>query len=152
VPLFVTGRNVDLLRGRTSDALVGWEDLMPTVLDLAGVPIPGGLDGQSLVPILRGEPTGVRNEIHGVCLDRTPYRSVVAGRYKYVWFTKTNEEQLFDVIGDPNECHDLSADAELLAPMRDRMQPVAQRTKLDYDRAKLTPCQNQTPQALGYPA
>ena len=42
--------------------------------------------------------------------------------------------------------------ADLLAPMRDLMEPVATRTKLDYDRTRLTPCRNQTPKALGYPA
>lgn len=31
-------------------------DLMPTVLDLAGLPIPGGLDGVSLKPLLQGQP------------------------------------------------------------------------------------------------
>src|SRR5690606_14560830 len=55
VPLFITGRNMDLPRGGTCDALCGWEDLMPTVLDLAGVPIPDGLDGRSLLPALRGQ-------------------------------------------------------------------------------------------------
>lgn len=152
VPFFITGRNVDLPGGRTSNALVGWEDIMPTILDLADVPIPSGLDGQSLVPILRGEATTVRDAIHGLCLDRTSHRYVVAGKYKYIWFNNTNEEQLFDVIADPNECHDLSANADLIGPMRDLMEPVAKWTNLSYDRPKLTPCCNQAPKALGYPA
>jgi hypothetical protein len=85
-------------------------------------------------------------------MDAVPHRYVVAGRHKYVWFTKTNEEQLFDVIADPCESRDLSADAELLAPMRDRMAPVAERTKLTFDRAALRPCANRTPAALGFSA
>lgn len=148
VPFFISGRNVDVPKG-TCDALVGWEDLMPTILDLAGVPIPHGLDGRSLVPAMRsGAP--VRDELHGVCMDKAPHRYVVAGRYKYVWFTKTNEEQLFDVLADPRENRDLSADASLLEPMRQRMAPVAQRSKMTYDQSLLKPCANKTPVALGF--
>ncbi len=33
---------------------VGLVDLVPTVLDLLGLPVPGGLDGRSLAPLLRG--------------------------------------------------------------------------------------------------
>jgi arylsulfatase A-like enzyme len=35
---------------------VGLVDVVPTVLDLLGVPPPDGLQGRSLVPLLRGEP------------------------------------------------------------------------------------------------
>jgi arylsulfatase A-like enzyme len=38
-----------------SDAVVQLVDLMPTLLDLMGLPVPDGLDGRSLAPILRGE-------------------------------------------------------------------------------------------------
>jgi arylsulfatase A-like enzyme len=148
VPLFISGRNVTLPSG-TCDALCGWEDIMPTVLDLAGAPIPEGIDGRSLLPALRGE-AAPHDQLHGVCLDRAAHRYVVAGRYKYIWFTRTNEEQLFDVIGDPNEMKDLSGDAALLEPMRDRMAPAAARSELAFDRALLRPCANRTPQALGF--
>jgi arylsulfatase A-like enzyme len=150
VPFFISGRNVDLPRERTSDALVGWEDIMPTILDLAGVDIPDGLDGKSLVSIARGDATDVREAFHGVGLDRVHYRYVVAGRFKYVWFIKTNEEQLFDVIEDPNDCHDLSGNASLLGPMRDLMAPVAARSNMPYDLTALKPCADATPKALGY--
>lgn len=40
---------------RRSDALVESIDLLPTLLELAGVPVPRGLQGRSLGPILRGE-------------------------------------------------------------------------------------------------
>lgn len=149
VPLFVSGRNVDVPRGRC-DALCCWEDIMPTILDLAGVRVPDGLDGRSLVPAMRGQSLGVREAIHGMCMDRFAHRYVVAGHHKYIWFTKTNEEQLFDVAADPCELRDLSADTSLLEPMRATMAPVAARAKLAYDRASLTPCANRTPRALGY--
>jgi arylsulfatase A-like enzyme len=149
VPLFISGRNIDVPRG-ACEALCGWEDLMPTVLDLAGVPVPDGLDGQSLLPVMRGQAPGVREVLHGLCIGMTRHRYLVAGRYKYIWFTETHEEQLFDLETDPHELHDLSADAGALEPMRALMAPVATRTGYPYDRAALKPCANRTPAALGF--
>ena len=40
---------------RRSDALVQAIDVMPTVLELAGAPVPDGLHGRSLVPVLHGD-------------------------------------------------------------------------------------------------
>src|SRR5690606_41296169 len=34
---------------RVDDRLVGWQDVMPTLLDLAGVPIPPSVEGLSMV-------------------------------------------------------------------------------------------------------
>jgi arylsulfatase A-like enzyme len=148
VPLFISGRNVDLPRG-ASDALCGWEDIMPTVLDLAGAPIPDGIDGRSLLPVMRQQTPAVRDDLSGVCVDRGN-RYVVSGRLKYIWFTKTNEEQLFDVLADPRELRDLSAEADLLEPMRDRMERIAAKVKISFDRAQLKPCANRTPAALKF--
>lgn len=53
VPLFMRYPGV-IPTGRTITAPVTTADLMPTVLDLVGLPVPGGLDGRSLKPILQG--------------------------------------------------------------------------------------------------
>ncbi len=45
------------------DAQVSLSDLLPTVLDLAGLPDPGGLHGRSLRPALEGEPLDPRAEV-----------------------------------------------------------------------------------------
>ena len=44
-----------LLGGRVSDALVSGIDMMPTCLELAGLPSVAGVDGTSFAPLLRGE-------------------------------------------------------------------------------------------------
>ncbi len=150
VPLFITGRNVEAPRG-SCDALCGWEDVMPTLLDLAGAKIPEGLDGRSLLPVMRGEAPGVRDELHGVCQTQAANRYLVRGPHKYIWFTKTHEEQLFDLSADPNECRDLSGDFRLLEPFRRSMARIAAAAGENYDPATLSPCANRAPAALGYP-
>ncbi len=46
-----------------SDALVYLFDIYPTVCDLVGAPMPDGIDGKSLAPILHGETDAVRDTI-----------------------------------------------------------------------------------------
>jgi N-sulfoglucosamine sulfohydrolase len=46
---------------RTS--LISSVDIMPTVLDLLEVPPPAGMDGRSLVPLIRGEPQPGRDHV-----------------------------------------------------------------------------------------
>ena len=53
VPLVVSGPG--MARGAVSDALISGEDLFPTFLELAGVPIPANVAGRSFLPILRGQ-------------------------------------------------------------------------------------------------
>ena len=45
------------------DGSVGQIDLAPTLLDLLGEPVPGRLEGRSLVPVLKGEETLAGNEV-----------------------------------------------------------------------------------------
>ena len=113
VPLFIHGPGVK--PGTVCDQPVCHEDIMPTMLELAGAEIDEAqhpMDGKSLVPILRGE-TGdtVRDVLHGE--HATCYRPEQAnhyltdGRWKYIWFSQTGIEHLFDLQNDPTESHEL---------------------------------------------
>ncbi len=65
--------------GRVSDALVSGIDLMPTCLELAGLPPVPGVDGRSFAGLLRGE-TEVANE--AVFSERDGWCMVVKGWWK----------------------------------------------------------------------
>jgi uncharacterized sulfatase len=52
--------------GATSEAMVSLVDLLPTVLDTMSIPEPGGLDGRSLLPLLRREAGSPRERVVGV--------------------------------------------------------------------------------------
>jgi arylsulfatase A-like enzyme len=105
------------------DAITELRDLMPTLLDLAGVETP--VDGQSLLSAIRtGE--GVREHLHGEhlisSLGRHSMQWIRSERFKYVWFSGDGHEQLFDLVADPREEHDLATDpahADVLAEHRE---------------------------------
>lgn len=95
--------------GRVVDEVVELRDVMPTLLDLAGLPIPDTCDGRSLVPFLRGETPSWRPWIHGehTILDQS-LQWVTDGKIKYLWTSLHGHEQLFDLTRDPREEHNLA--------------------------------------------
>jgi arylsulfatase A-like enzyme len=104
------------------DAPVCLEDVMPTLLDLAGVPIPATVQGRSLVPWLRGETPAWRDWLH---LEHAPlHQTLTDGREKYIWHVADGREQFFRLTSDPHERHDLAAapaEAATLAQWRSRL-------------------------------
>ena len=83
--------------------LVGWQDVMPTLLDLAGIDIPDTVEGLSMV----GEER--RNYLYGECGEGTnASRMIHAGRHKLIYYPVGNRVQLFDLASDPSELNDLA--------------------------------------------
>lgn len=111
--------------GQVVDEVVELRDVMPTLLDLARLPVPDSCDGRSLLPFLRGERPAWREWLHGehVLLGQS-LQWVTDGKTKYCWASAKGAEQLFDLVADPHEQHDLSGDpacAELLRIWRGRL-------------------------------
>lgn len=91
--------------GTVIDQPVCLADVMPTILDLAGAPIPEGVEGRSLLPLLRGETEPWREYLH---IEHAPvHHSLTDGREKFIWFVADGREQFFRLADDPHECHDL---------------------------------------------
>lgn len=101
--------------GQTHSVPVELMDLMPTVLDAAGIPIPDGVDGCSLLPVLRGKPMA-REYIHGEIARVAGLGSgmhyLTDGKEKYIWWPGFGTEQFFHLPDDPLECNDLSSSPE----------------------------------------
>ncbi len=91
--------------------VVELRDIMPTLLDAAGLPIPANVDGRSVLPLMQGETEGWRDYIHGehcTCYHaEQEMHYVTDGKRKFIWLPRLDREQFFDLERDPGECDDL---------------------------------------------
>lgn len=103
--------------GSVQDALAINPDFTPTFLDLAGVKVPPDIQGRSLVPLLRGErPGDWRSSFYyryyhdpGDHNTRAHY-GVRTATHKLVYFWKIDQWEMFDLVKDPDELHNLYND------------------------------------------
>ena len=101
-------------RRSTSDAMALNVDFAPTFLDAAHAPIPANMQGRSLLPLLRGQaPAGWRTSIYyryyhdpGDHNTRAHY-GVRTRTHKLIYFWKKDQWELFDLVNDPHELHNL---------------------------------------------
>ena len=124
--LIQASQEVGLAGGVECDTPVCLEDILPTLLDLADVPCPGDVDGESLAPILRGQVAGVREWLHSEhapCYSQAQaYHMLTDGRWKYIWRSDSGREELFDLSSDPHELTNrAAADADRLVACRERL-------------------------------
>lgn len=96
-------------------------DLFATLCDLTGLDVPSGLDGQTLVPLLRGDDSAWSDEsISQFGRDNVMIKQ---GSLKYQWYGDAMPEALFDLARDPSENVDYIDDpayADVLRRMRKR--------------------------------
>ena len=108
--------------GTRRDGFTTVMDLLPTFLALAGTEHPGvryrGLDvlpvkGTSLLPLLSGQASEVHEDTEMFGWELYGHRSIRQGSWKIVWDAAARPNarwQLFNVVEDPSEQHDLSAE------------------------------------------
>ena len=100
-----------LKAGMVSDVVHDHTDIMPTLLDLAGVEIPGGVQGESLVPILRGRESAGRKAAFSLFKDGM----VVQGDWKLIDPSRSvmrraqlaSPPELYNLAKDPDEQNNL---------------------------------------------
>ena len=83
-------------------------DIAPTLLEMAGLPIPEDMDGESLVPYLMDAGREGRDhfllEFWRYFPENTPsYTGVRTERHKYIEFERGRQPWLFDLQQDPRE-------------------------------------------------
>ncbi len=116
IPFIISGsRSLGFQPGLRIKQPVCLEDVMPTLLALAGTQSPAHVDGIDLVPTLRGQTPVIRPWLHfehAPCYSKAQaYHALTDGTTKYIWRPTSGEEQLFDLDLDPREERDLSKNA-----------------------------------------
>ena len=123
---FLVSRPGSVPAGVVAEDLLSQYDLLPTLLDYAGVDGPADpeLPGRSFVPLLRGEPLDGREQV--VVFDEYgPVRMVRTAQWKYVHRYPYGPHELYDLAADPAEESNLAGDgghASRVAKMRCRLE------------------------------
>ena len=100
---------------RTNERLVGLQDVMPTLLDLAGIETPDTVEGLPMVGSKK------RAWLYGECSEGAlATRMIHDGRFKLIYYPTGNRFQLFDLREDPYELGDLSESPDH-AEIRERL-------------------------------
>jgi arylsulfatase A-like enzyme len=100
--------------GTRSDAIALNVDFAPTFLDAGGLRTPDDMQGRSLLPVLRGRtPSDWRTSMYyryyhdpGDHNTRAHY-GVRTRTHKLIYFWKKDQWELFDLVNDPFELHNL---------------------------------------------
>ena len=117
VPFIIRGPGIK--PGVCSHARAVGADLFPTIAELARVsePLPKGVEGGSLVPVLANAGNGTvkrpREEfvVHFPHYDKDaigPASAILLGDFKLIRVYETGALKLFDITQDPGERHDLA--------------------------------------------
>lgn len=128
--------------GTTSDRVTGFEDWLPTLLDLAGLhsAIPPTLDGISFAPTLLGKEQAARPFLYREFPGYGGQQSVRAGNWKAVrqrlnpgpkQKLKPGSVELYDLQKDPQETRDVAAEhPAIVARLTRRMREQHTRSEL----------------------
>ena len=107
IPLIMAGPG--LPDGKLIDGLASNVDTAPTILNLAGFPVPSDAEGHSLVPLIQRNVKSINKYVYAEEDIMVPLRSVRTDQYKLIENLWNGKIQLFDLQCDPGEQHDISA-------------------------------------------
>ena len=103
--------------GSRTDLLSAFWDVMPTICDLAGAPIPSQTDGISFAPTLLGKKQKERHDYlyfeFDECADRkSPHKefkqSVIFDKWKVIRYIDENRIEVYNLKDDPSEKNNLT--------------------------------------------
>ena len=130
--------------GLCSDALVELTDIVPTLLEADGLPVPENVHGLSLLPLLSGRTDPqvhrdfVRCEYHDA-LDRpnaSHANMIFDGRYKLIVYHGHEIGELYDLQEDPHEYSNLWHDPNLLTVKHELMKRLFDAVMLATDEGQ----------------
>jgi len=108
VPLVIAGPGVR--QGAVVDNIVSLIDIYPTLMDMANLECPRGLDGESLMPLLQGKTAASRNWAFAAFTGTSANTTMFMLRkddWKYIAYPGYRP-QLFNLADDPDEIRNLA--------------------------------------------
>jgi arylsulfatase A-like enzyme len=98
-----------------NDQLVLNIDIAPTIMEYANIRIPEGIQGQSLIPILKDPSLSIRDQFlceHLYDLKYIPKsEGIRTKKWKYFrYINDPDHEELYDLVNDPLEVNNLAGD------------------------------------------
>lgn len=125
VPMAIIGPNIT---PSVENGLALNIDIMPTILDLAGLKIPENVHGKSLQAVLTGKQKSIRDlfvyEGLGSYGGAKPNLTVVSGPYRYIVtyedekLDRVNFRELYWIDSDPDEMKNLASDSKFSSRMK----------------------------------
>ncbi|MDP9268186.1 MAG: sulfatase-like hydrolase/transferase, partial [Acidobacteriota bacterium] len=132
-------------------------DVLPTILNVAAVDVPSGVQGRSLLPLLRGTKPERESVLYSETLlprlhfDWSELRGLQAGGYHFIAAPKP---EVYDLANDPHELHNLFAEKKAVAEeMQGRLQSTIRQYLPDRELAEKTgldPALMERLKSLGY--
>jgi arylsulfatase A-like enzyme len=131
-----------LPRGKVVEEQVSQVDLMPTIFELLGMERPGFMEGESLIPLIRGATSAFREEAfaettpagwQALQSDDREMFCVRTGAGKLILKTDAAERsrqwEFYDLREDPHERRNIYPDHPLVAPLVPRMEWYVKRAR-----------------------
>jgi arylsulfatase A-like enzyme len=120
VPLIL--RWPEVPRGRVVPNVVRLMDIAPTIVDLTACgQAPNQIEARSLKPLALSLPDDERLALSEGLLLADEKKALRTARFKYIR-SANGKEEVYDLLADPGELHDLAARQDLVAPLRVRME------------------------------
>ncbi|MBI5675451.1 MAG: sulfatase-like hydrolase/transferase [Nitrospirae bacterium] len=112
IPLIIM--EPDQTQGRIIDDVVEQIDIAPTILELAGIPLPSWMEGRSLIPLVKGKELTLKPAL-SMYLEKNPKLQEITegtfavwdGDYKLIHYLKENKSLLFNLKQDRGELDNL---------------------------------------------
>jgi iduronate 2-sulfatase len=117
VPMMMAGPGI--AKGATSKRVVQSLDIFPTLAELCALKLPDGIEGRSLVPLLRSPAADWNHPAYAVAyIGGKLHRAVRDERFLYAEFDKGRQgAMLIDLKNDPRELTNLVAQVEYLGEL-----------------------------------
>ncbi len=129
VPLLIRYPEITHSTGRQVRGLVEGVDIVPTLLDAAGIPVPYHVQGHSLLPAIEGRTFAGRSS---ALTEGTGVRVLRTEQYRYL-VRANGQEQLWDLQNDPQEYQDVADNPAYAGPLANLRHQLIQHL-LDMER------------------